>query len=190
VGVGDVLIGAAQTAAEFNGAERASHIRDKIIEMNQLNETLYCGCIACAAEGAAEASGTYCVQTLLANVHKQNVTRFPYEISRLAQDIAGGLMVTLPSEADYRSQTVGPLIKKYFRTREGVSTEARMRILRLIENLTLGTAAVGYLTESMHGAGSPQAQRIMIARQVNMDEKKRAAQHLCGIEETGGKNQD
>ena len=34
VGVGDVLIGAAQTAAEFNGAERASHIRDKIIEMN------------------------------------------------------------------------------------------------------------------------------------------------------------
>jgi len=190
VGVGDVLIGAAQTAAEFNGAERASHIRDKIIEMIQLNETLYCGCIACAAEGAAEPSGTYCVQTLLANVHKQNVTRFPYEISRLAQDVAGGLMVTLPSEADYRSETVGPLIEKYFRTREGVSTEARMRILRLIENLTLGTAAVGYLTESMHGAGSPQAQRIMIARQVNMNEKKRAARHLCGIEEADGKNQD
>ena len=27
-----------------------------------------------------------------------------------------------------------------------------MRILRLIENLTLGAGAVGYLTESMHGA--------------------------------------
>ena len=100
------------------------------------------------------------------------------------------LSLTLPSEADYRSETVGPLIEKYFRTREGVSTEARMRILRLIENLTLGTAAVGYLTESMHGAGSPQAQRIMIARQVNMNEKKRAARNLCGIEETDGKNQD
>ncbi len=37
--------------------------------------------------------------------------------------------------------------------------------MRLVENLTLGTAAVGYRTESMHGAGSPQAQRIMIARQ-------------------------
>ena len=57
-----------------------------------------------------------------------------------------------------------------------------MRILRLIENLTLGTAAVGYLTESMHGAGSPQAQRIMIARQINMAEKQRAARFLCGIE--------
>ena len=182
VGVGDVLIGATQTAAEFNGVERASHVRDKIIEMNQLNETLYCGCIACAAEGVREPSGTYCVQTLLANVHKQNVTRFPYEIARLAQDIAGGLMVTLPSEADLRSQAVGKWVEKYFAARPGVATEDRMRILRLIENLTLGTAAVGYLTESMHGAGSPQAQRIMIARQVNMAEKKRAAQTLCGIE--------
>ena len=81
VGVGDVLIGATQTIAEYNGADRASHIKDKIIEMNQLNETLYCGCIACASEGAREPSGTYCVQTLLANVHKQNVTRFPYEIA-------------------------------------------------------------------------------------------------------------
>ena len=182
VGVGDVLIGAAQMAAEFNGVEKASHIRDKIIEMNQLNETLYCGCIACAAEGYRESSGTYSVQTLLANVHKQNVTRFPYEISRLAQDIAGGLMVTLPSEADFRSEAVGGWIEKYFRTKEGVVTEHRLRILRLIENLTLGTAAVGYLTESMHGAGSPQAQRIMIGRQVDMEAKKRAALNLCGIE--------
>ncbi len=181
VGVGDVLIGAAQTAAEFNGVDGASHIRDKIIEMNQLNETLYCGCIACASEGAAKPSGTFAVDMLLANVHKQNVTRFPYEIARLAQDVAGGLMVTLPAEADYRSPATGKWIEKYLRTKESVPTENRMRILRLIENLTLGTAAVGYLTESMHGAGSPQAQRIMISRQVDMPEKKRAACRLCGI---------
>ena len=55
-------------------------------------------------------------------------------------------------------------------------------MLRLIENLTLGRAAVGYLTESMHGAGSPQAQRIMIARQVNLAAKQTAAKRLCGID--------
>ena len=59
VGVGDVLIGATQTIAEYNGAAKASHVKDKIIEMNQLNETLYCGCIACASEGHQEPSGTY-----------------------------------------------------------------------------------------------------------------------------------
>ncbi|MFO7600382.1 MAG: 4-hydroxyphenylacetate 3-hydroxylase family protein [Candidatus Desulfacyla sp.] len=183
VGVGDVLIGAAQTAAEYNGADKASHIRDKIVEMNHLNETLYCGCIACASEGHKEPSGTYCVNILLANVHKHNVTRFPFELSRLAQDIAGGLMVTLPSEKDLRSPDTGKWIDKYFKANPGVDTEDRMRILRLIENLTLGTAAVGYLTESMHGAGSPQAQRIMISRRVNLAEKQKAAKKLCGIEE-------
>ena len=182
VGVGDVLIGAAQTAAEYNGVSRASHIKDKIIEMNHLNETLYCGCIACASEGRKEPSGTYCVNTLLANVHKQNVTRFPYEMARLAQDIAGGLMVTLPSEKDFRSPATGGWVQKYFKANPDISTESRMRILRLIENITLGTAAVGYLTESMHGAGSPQAQRIMISRNANLPEKQRAAKKLCGIE--------
>ncbi|MEX2756491.1 MAG: 4-hydroxyphenylacetate 3-hydroxylase family protein, partial [Candidatus Sigynarchaeota archaeon] len=84
VGVGDVLIGATQTIAEYNGVDKASHVKDKIIEMTHLNETLYCGCIACAAEGHREPSGTYLVDLLLANVHKQNITRFPYEIARLA----------------------------------------------------------------------------------------------------------
>ena len=182
VGVGDVLIGAAQTAAEYNGVEKASHIRDKIVEMNHLNETLYCGCIACASEGHKEPSGTYCVNILLANVHKHNVTRFPYEISRLAQDIAGGLMVTLPSEKDLQSPETAKWLKKYFEARHDIPTEHRMHILRLIENLTLGTAATNYLTESMHGAGSPQAQRIMISRRINMQEKQRAAKKLCGIE--------
>jgi 4-hydroxybutyryl-CoA dehydratase/vinylacetyl-CoA-Delta-isomerase len=183
VGVGDVLIGAAQTAAEFNGIAKASHIRDKIIEMNQLNETLYCGCIACAAEGHREASGTYMVDTLLANVHKQNVTRFPYEIARLAQDIAGGLLVTLPSEKDLTAPATGPWLEKYCRGKADVPAGHRMRILRLIENLTLGSAAVGYLTESMHGAGSPQTQRVMIAREVNMKAKQAVARRLCGIPE-------
>ncbi|WP_028316491.1 4-hydroxyphenylacetate 3-hydroxylase family protein [Desulfatibacillum aliphaticivorans] len=182
-GVGDVLIGAAQTIAEYNGAAKASHVKDKIIEMNHLNETLFCGSVACACEGGKQPSGTYLVSTLLANVCKQNVTRFPYEISRLAQDIAGGLMVTLPSEDDFKSPEVGEWLTKYYKTCEGISTENRNRILRLIENITLGTAAVGYLTESMHGAGSPQAQRIMISRQVNMAQKQKVAKQLCGIKE-------
>jgi len=182
VGVGDVLIGAAQTIAEYNGAEKASHIKDKIVEMNHLNETLYCGCIACASEGNKEPSGTYNVNTLLANVHKHNVTRFPYEIARLAQDVAGGLMVTMPSEKDFKSPETAKWLHKYFKANPDVSTENRMRILRLIENITLGTAAVGYLTESMHGAGSPQAQRIMISRRINLREKQKAAKKLCGIE--------
>ncbi|NMC32765.1 MAG: 4-hydroxybutyryl-CoA dehydratase, partial [Veillonellaceae bacterium] len=85
VGVGDVLIGAAALAADYNGAAKASHLKDKLIEMIHLNETLYSSGIACSAEGAPTASGTYLIDLMLANVCKQNVTRFPYEIARLAE---------------------------------------------------------------------------------------------------------
>ena len=163
VGVGDVLIGATALATEMAGCAKASHVKDKIIEMTHLNETLYCCGIACSSQGTKTKSGNYLIDLLLANVCKQNVTRFPYEIARLAQDLAGGLMVTQPSEADYRNPATHDYIEKYLKGVASVPTEDRMRVLRLIENMTMGTAAVGYEPESMHGAGSPQAQRIMIA---------------------------
>ena len=183
VGVGDVLIGAAAVAADYNGCAKASHIKDKLIEMTHLNETLYCCGIACSAEGHATASGNYIIDLLLANVCKQNVTRFPYEIARLAEDIAGGVVVTAPAEADLKDPKLGPYVEKYFKAAPGVSVENRFRILRLIENLTLGTAAVGYRTESLHGAGSPQAQRIMIARQGNLPMKKELAKKIAHVKE-------
>ena len=91
-------------------------------------------------------------------------------------------MVTMPSEQDLRHPDIGKYIDKYLKAVSGVPTEHRMRVLRLIENMTLGSAAVGYRTESMHGAGSPQAQRIMIARQANLIHKKKLARDLAGIE--------
>ena len=137
--------------------------------------------IAASHQGTAMKSGAYVPDEMLANVCKHHVTRFPYEIGRLAQDIAGGLMVTLPSERELRHETVGPLIEKYLKGRPEVSTEDRIRILRLVENMTLGRNAVGYLTESMHGAGSPQAQRIQIGRSMQLDLKKELAKDLAGV---------
>ena len=190
VGVGDVVIGAAALAAEYNGVEKASAVKDKLIEMTHLNETLYSCGIACSCEGCPTRAGNYQIDLLLANVCKQNVTRLPYEIVRLAEDIAGGLMVTMPSETDFKSdtvvgnngETIGEICNKFFAAREGVSTEDRQRIMRFLENMCLGAAAVGYRTESMHGAGSPQAQRIMIARQGNIQEKKKLAKNIAGIQ--------
>jgi 4-hydroxybutyryl-CoA dehydratase/vinylacetyl-CoA-Delta-isomerase len=150
--------------------------------MVHLNETLYSCGIACSSEGYPTASGTYFIDLLLANVCKQNVTRFPYEIARLAEDIAGGLIVTLPSEEDLSHPEVGKYMQKYLRGAAGVPAESRIRMVRLIENLTLGTAAVGYRTESLHGAGSPQAQRVMISRQADMEYKKKLARVIAGIE--------
>ncbi len=182
-GVGDVLVGATQAIARIQGIEKASHIKEKITEMVHLNETIYACGIACSAEGKPTASGTYLIDLMLANITKLNVTQFPYEMARLAQDVAGGALVTLPSEKDFHNPEVGPYLDKYFRGAAEYATEDRCRMQRLIENLTMGMGAVGYLTESMHGAGSPQAQKIMIGRLANLDQKERLAREIAGVEE-------
>jgi 4-hydroxybutyryl-CoA dehydratase/vinylacetyl-CoA-Delta-isomerase len=182
-GVGDVLIGAAATIADYNGVPHASHIRDKLVEMAHLNETIYGAGIASSHESFETSAGNFQNDGMLANVCKHNVTRFPYELARLAEDLAGGLLATCPSEKDLASPEVGPILEKYLKGRADVPTEYRIRILRLIENMTHGRNSVGYLTESVHGAGSPQAQRIQIARQMDIETKKRLAKRLAGIPE-------
>lgn len=180
VGVGDVLIGASAALAEVQGIDRASHVKDKLAEMVHLNETLHAAAVASASKGVKTPSGAYAVDALLANVCKLNVTRFPFEITRLAQDIAGGILVTMPSLNDRENPEIGPYVKKYLVGKEGAESEKRMRLLRLIENITMGTGAVSYLTESIHGAGSPQAQKIMITRLADLQSAKRCAFRLCG----------
>jgi 4-hydroxybutyryl-CoA dehydratase/vinylacetyl-CoA-Delta-isomerase len=180
-GMGDVLIGASALIARMNGVEKASHIRDKIVEMIHLNETMFSCGIACSARGHQTLAGNWEIDMLLANVCKLNVTRFPYELARLATDIAGGLLGTMPSAKDLEDPVAGPYIKKYLAAADGVEVVDRMKVLRLIENLVAGSGSVAYLIESVHGAGPPMAQRIMIGRQANLESKINLAKGILDI---------
>jgi 4-hydroxybutyryl-CoA dehydratase/vinylacetyl-CoA-Delta-isomerase len=178
-GVSDVIIGASALAAQYQGTLGASHIKDKLVEMLHLAETVYAGSVACSALGSKTKSGAYYPDPLLANCTKHNITRVIYEISRLAHDIGGGIIATLPFDADLRSPEIGKYVEKYMQGAEGVSTETRMKILRLLENMTGGTA----LVESMHGAGSPQSQRVMYQRLGKLGEKMKLAKKIAQIKD-------
>jgi len=176
-GLMDVLIGAVSYLSLIQGTAKGSHVRDKVTEMTHLSETLYSSSIACSAEGWPTPSGAFMVDTMLANVCKQNVTRFHFEVARLALDLAGGFIATMPSQHDFENEDVGHLVRKYFSGVADIPTEDRVKIARMIEAMTGGTA----LVESMHGAGSPQAQRIMIYREGKLAEKIKLAKRLAGI---------
>jgi len=176
-GVSDIVIGAAAVLADMSGYGKAAHIKDKLNNMIHMTETLFACSLACSAEGKPTASGSYYVDPLLANVTKHNVTSLIYEIDRLAQDIGGGLTATMPSESDLRSPEIGKFVEKYLKGVAGVPTEDRMRVARLLENMTGGVA----LVESMHGAGSPQAQRIMYSKLSNIEAKKKCALEIAGV---------
>jgi 4-hydroxybutyryl-CoA dehydratase/vinylacetyl-CoA-Delta-isomerase len=176
-GLADVLVGATALAADYQGTSQASHVRDKLAEMTHLAETIYTGSIACSAMGHRTRAGNWEPDTLLANTTKYNVSKNVYEVARLAHDIAGGIIATLPFEDDLKSPEVSRYVQKYLKGVNNVSTEDRIRLLRLIENMTGGTA----LVESMHGAGSPQAQKVMYLRAGNVEQKKTLAKKLAKI---------
>merc|ERR1712061_60765 len=177
------MLGAAATIRDYNGTAKASHIKDKFVEIAYLNENIAGTALAASYGGQAMPAGNYLPDVMMANICKHNVTRHPYEIVRMVQDLAGGLLVTLPGDKEFQHEVAGPLLEKYLKGKKGVTVENRRRILRLIEAMTMGRNAIGYLSESMHGAGSPQAQRVLIQRLMDVEKKKGFAKKLAGIKE-------
>ena len=173
----DVLIGASALLAKEHGVARASHVRDKLVEMAHLTETIHGVGLAASEKSTVHSSGVWQVDPILANVCKHNVTRLPYEIVRLAEDLAGGAMATLPSLADFDHPELGAPLRQTF------GSEARTRALRLVEYMTYGAGSVPLRIECMHGAGSPQAQRIVLERAIDWDAKVARARVLAGLDD-------
>jgi 4-hydroxybutyryl-CoA dehydratase/vinylacetyl-CoA-Delta-isomerase len=151
--------------------------------MVRLTETIYCCGIATAVEGQKMPSGSYFVNLLLGNVCKLNVAMLPFEMARLAVDIAGGLLGTVVSEKELKHPEIGKYVDKYLKGVPDVPTEHKMRVIYLIQNLLFGTNSVGYVVESVHGAGPPQAQKSTLSRLVDFEAKKKLAKNIAGIED-------
>jgi len=177
-GQGDVKIGAAILTARANGLS-SKVFNDKITQMNINNETTFGMGIASAAMGRRHESGAWQCDMLLSNVNKVHVGTLPYETSRLAQEIAGGIGETgcMPSFKDFTSEKYGHLIQKYMKAK--APAEARARAARLVEWATIGAGVPG----CMHGGGSPDGAKLFVRAKSDLDKKVELARRLAGIEE-------
>jgi len=177
-GQGDIKIGAAILTARANGLH-SKVFNDKIIQMHINNETTFGMGIAAAAMGQKHPSGAWVCDQLLANVSKVHVATLPYETSRMAQDIAGGIAETgcMPSYKDIHSPKYGKLLEKYLKAKS--SADTRARAARLVEWTTLGAGVPG----CMHGGGSPDGAKLMIRAMEKLEDKVEIARKLAGITE-------
>jgi 4-hydroxybutyryl-CoA dehydratase/vinylacetyl-CoA-Delta-isomerase len=180
-GVGDILIGAAATAADYNGLPNVSHINNKLAEMLKVTEAIYGCSVAASVESTPTPSGIYVVDPVLSNTSKLYEGKELAEVIRMMIEIAGGMVADVPSDKDFDNPTIGPLLKKYLKGPEGVSTEDRVRIFRLIEKLAFESRDI---VSNIHGAGSPETHRMTILRNSNIEEKKKLAKKLAGIRES------
>ena len=179
-GVGDVLIGAAALSADYNGLPRVSHINNKLAEMLKTTEAIYGCSIAASVEAEPTASGIYMVDPVLSNVSKLYEGKELAEVIRMMIEIAGGMVTDIPSDKDFENPEIGPLLVKYLKGVEGVSTEDRVRLFRLIEKLAFESRDI---VSNIHGAGSPETHKMTILRNADIESKKKLAKRLAGIKE-------
>jgi 4-hydroxybutyryl-CoA dehydratase/vinylacetyl-CoA-Delta-isomerase len=180
-GVGDVIVGAAATAAEYNGLSRVSHINFKLAEMLKTVQAIYGCSIAASVEAKPTESGIYMVDPVLSNTSKLYEGKELHEAIRMMIEIAGGMVADLPSDKDMVNPEIGPLLQKYLKGVDNVPTEDRIRLFRLIEKLAFESRDI---VSNVHGAGSPETHRMTILRNANIDSKKKLAKNLAGITET------
>jgi len=177
-GLGDVIIGATYNLAKQIGVEKASHVQEKLTEEIFLTETMYAAGIAASLNAVQPCPNCWWVNPMHANVTKHLVARFPAQISQLAIDVAGGIIGTAPSEWDLKNPKLREYIAKYLQGVEGYTAEDRLRMVRLLENVSMGVA---FMIESVHGAGSPAAQRIMFSRLYDLNYSEEVAKKLAGM---------
>lgn len=182
-GNSDVLIGATAKTTRILGTDRNSVVKDKLIEMVHLTETNYGTAIAASAQGSKLPCGSQMVNPMLANVTKQNITRSVYGVGRIAHDLAGGYLATMPGEESFNNPEISKYVEKYHVANPEYSAQDRVKMGRYIENATSVTTMV----EAMHGAGSPQAQRIVMLMQSGIEDKiKMAEEVLEGTDDVEG----
>jgi len=182
-GNADVLIGATAKMTRILGTEKNTIVKDKLIEMIHLTETTYASAIGSSALGHQLPCGSFMVDPILANTVKQNITRNVYEIGRLSHDLAGGFLATMPGTDSLDNPEISDWVRKYYSANPDYDVMERISFGRYIENMTSVTTMV----EAMHGAGSPQAQRIAMLGQAGIDAKIRMADEVIhGVDDVPG----
>jgi 4-hydroxyphenylacetate 3-monooxygenase/4-hydroxybutyryl-CoA dehydratase/vinylacetyl-CoA-Delta-isomerase len=180
--ISDVLLGCAALAADYNGVEKATHIRSKLVELIAAAEIVHACGIASSVNGRAMPSGTYLPDVVYSNIGKYYSGTTLHHEFELVHDIAGGLVVTMPPEEDFEQSPTAEYLDKYLRGRAEVTTADRIRCFRLIEDITASAAGGLLLVAGVHGGGSPEAERITILRQYDVAARKALAKRLAGIE--------
>lgn len=179
--VTDILMGAAALVADYNGISKAHHVRAKLTEFMTTAELVHACGLAASLKGQPMTSGTYLPNLVYANVGKYYAGTNLHHEMELLQDIAGGLVVTLPSEEDYRSQELGQTLQKYLAGPAGLAVDDRMRCFRLIEDMTASKFAGLLMVAGVHGGGSPEAEQLAIYRSYDLDSRKEMAKKAAGI---------
>ncbi|MBR9981419.1 MAG: aromatic ring hydroxylase [Desulfatitalea sp.] len=180
--VSDILCGASALAAEANNIEKASHIKEKLSEFAGAAELAYAAGIAAAVFGEKTASGVFFPNEIYANVGRRLTGETIYHEYNLLTEIAGGIAVTMPFDADFEKGENKEALRRFIIRNPDLSPEASIKIWQFVENVGASSMASWYKIAGVHGGGSPIMETIALNIGYDFEDKKAVARYLAGID--------
>jgi len=180
-GFGDLLIGSAALMCEANGfdPEQESNLREPMVQLIKIVEGFYACGVAASVYGERDAySGTFMPEPVFANIGKLLLATQIYDMHRLAHEVSGGLIVTLPGPDEDHNPATAATLAEVLRAIPSVPYDKRIEVARFMEDLTASYQGGWYSVISLHGGGSPEAMKKEIYRQYPLANKVELVERL------------
>ncbi len=175
-----IMVGLAHLVTAQQGKDRDPHVQDTIAELICYAETIRMGLDYAVRHYESTAGGMLHPNTLGINVTKYYYASNFHQMVRHLHDVAGGLTITLPEEADLRNPESGAYLRKYLNVRSDTDVEQRMRVFSLIRDMTADAFGGWHLVTALQAGGGLKAQRIMMSRTFDMGGACAAALKAAG----------
>ncbi len=192
--IGDLLLGTAALIAEYNGIQKASHVRTKLSEFIMVTELGYAAGFTASELGGPEVfvpglgkvtygPGNYIPDSIYANVGRCLTGEAVFHESEMLCDLAGGIPATFPYEGDFINTETKDLLNKYIMRNPDISAENAAQLWRYVGDLLCSATAGVHAFGSYHGGGSPIMEQIAITSQYDIELRKNMVKRLAGIED-------
>jgi 4-hydroxybutyryl-CoA dehydratase/vinylacetyl-CoA-Delta-isomerase len=180
-GFGDLLIGAGALMCEANGFDpgEMSNLREPMVELIKIVEGFFACGVASSVYGVRdEYAGNFMPEPVFANIGKLLMATQIYDMHRLAHEVSGGLIVTLPGPEEDHNPATAATLAEVLRANPTVPYDKRIEVARFIEDLTASYQGGWYSVISLHGGGSPAAMKQEIWRNYPVGSKVELVERL------------
>jgi 4-hydroxybutyryl-CoA dehydratase / vinylacetyl-CoA-Delta-isomerase len=172
------LTGIAALMAEYNGLEKYPHIREKLAWMAQVTEAFKVMTLsACMFPQKEEGSDLVNPNRMYINIAKFMYADNFHEMCKLAQDVCGGIAADPIGYPDWANPEEHKYIEKYLAGKAGVPTEARLKAIRYLQDVTGGR----HMSHQIHAEGSLAAQKMMFYANADWNFYKAVAMRSANI---------
>ncbi|MHA1935527.1 MAG: 4-hydroxyphenylacetate 3-hydroxylase family protein, partial [Candidatus Thorarchaeota archaeon] len=179
----EIILGFSALVSEYNGIEDKKHVQSKLAELISVSELVYAAGVAAAYKATKDDSGTMIPDAVYCNVGRKHAGKNYYHELEILSDLSGGLPATLPHEADFFDEKIGPLLQKYIKRKEDVSSEDVYKLFRALSDMLCSSIGGVMAVAGLHGGGSPQMEDVAILKGYDLEKRKDIAKYLAGISE-------